>query len=343
MDRCLPSRIADQIIIVGRRGMLLMGVWAVVLVVGGAGSARAASWGDAVIVSPSATMIEDGLGYAGPIQIQWNAPGDYAIDVTGPGGYQQHITATLTTADVGTIDAYPITAVTEPGNYQIWVTNTDTQQTVAGHLLPIYDIDQAAITSTRIHLHGWQGPITAQWTRLRNPQASYIVQIQTRTGWWSMPCRYPGTLQPGQTTSCNLDTPPSIGSHTVRLVDTQSGATLATQTLTIQPHLHVTGFTQNHTNFYPFAPPGLRDPIRFGYTINKPARIQWRVKNTAGDVILHGRDHWVTTGRHLWTWTGRTDTGRITKPGYYWAQQTATASGETTMSPWHRILAKRQP
>jgi hypothetical protein len=299
------------------------------------GSIAAAAPNDAVITNPTdGQVITHGLGYHGPLTVQWNTTGNFAIVVTGPGGYSDEIDASPAAYNVGNSYLFPITPLSELGTYQITITNSDTSEVVFTSTFVAKDYDLGWATHPSSALTGWTGPITATWSHLEDPSNTYEVQFD------DIPvCTYAGTLVPGEVTHCTLSSAPLVGTHFVNLYDRTTDYYLDGSVITIDPHLTLSE-SLPRTAFYPLVRDGYKDSIGLGYTLDEDAKVTFEAKNAAGKIIRHDGPHSETTGSHTWKWTGRTDTGRIKRVGYYWLRAIATAHGETKKGNWQRISAK---
>lgn len=321
----------------GRLRWLIVAVLFVGLaVVQGAGTSTAgAAAGDGVVTDPTdGQVIQPGVGYTGPITVQWNAAGNFAIVVTGPGGYSDEIDSSPTDANVGNSYVYPITAIPAVGTYQITITNSDTSEVVDTSSFVIKDYDAASLDYAPTHLAGWTGPVTVTWSHVVDPGNTYAVLVDG-----SVACSYAGTLTPGQVTHCTLPSAPAAGTHSLQAEDLTTADVLDGYTITVAPHLNVRSSTPS-ASFYPLVRDGYKDSVALDYRLNKAAKVSFQVKNKAGKIIRHTRAANAGAGSHVWKWNGSKDSGRIRKPGHYWLRVTAKAQGELKRGSWHRVTAK---
>jgi hypothetical protein len=101
--------------------------------------------------------------------------------------------------------------------------------------------------------------------------------------------------------------------------------------------------TSKHTHFFSPNRDRRRDRARIGFTLNRRAKVKAVVRDESGKIRGPVRLGRLSTGKHLWTWDGRTNRGNVAADGGYRIDLTATTNARRQTTTSYAMLDTERP
>jgi hypothetical protein len=236
---------------------------------------------------------------------------------------------------------YAINPLTAPGTYTITAGRTDgSEQTSVQVTVPAPPVpnsaDIVAPADNAFVLSGWSGPIRVRWDSISDPEATYVVRIESTDV-----CSFVGSdLSPGAITSCTLPSAPGLGTWSIFVVAIGSGGEeiIDVSSVNVEPHLARPGVSISPARFYPYVRDGFRDRARIAFSLNKQAYTTITIRTLRGRTVRRVVLGWVNSSS--WSWNGRNARGARVAVGRYRVTVSVRARGETKKRMREVVVAR---